>query len=315
MSSDIDSALTTRGFVTRPQLLDCGHDDRAIQTMRKGGQLVWIGPGLYAGPGYAALGDEDRHRLRCHAVATRFEGKVAFSHHTAAILHRIDVWGLPLEQLHVTRLDDGRGRAQAKVRHHVSALDENEIEEVDGLLVVKPGRCVWDVAIAGPREAALVIADAALHLGFTNDDELVELTRRHAHWRGAGRAKITLSLADGSSESPGETRSRYLFREAGLPRPVPQFTIFNEDGSHLATVDFAWPEFRHLAEFDGMKKYARSNDLAGEKVREDKVRRLAWGMTRIIWSQLAPGLRRLLARDLLDAMKQSQRLYGPLAPS
>jgi len=307
MHSEIASALSTRGFVTRPQLLDCGYDDRAIQNVRNLGILVRIGPGLYAGAGYAELSPEAQHRLRCRAVATRFDGRIVFSHQSAAVLHEIAVWGLPLDYLQVTRLDDGRGRKQANVVHHVSDLADDEITEIDGLLVVTPGRCVWDVAVRGPREPALVIADSALHLGLTSEDELVAISRRHRHWRGAGKARITLTLADPAAESPGETRSRYLFREAGLPTPIAQFEIFAEDGSHLATVDFAWPEFRHLAEFDGLKKYSSANDLA----REDRVRRLAWGLSRIVWSQLSPGQRRLLARDLLDAMKQSLRLYGP----
>lgn len=313
MTSDLERHLTDHGFITRRQALDSGYNDKAIARMTHGGPWITIGPGLYAGPAYAALTPEHQHLVRCRAVATRFGDAVVFSHHTAALLLGIDVWGLNLDAVHVTRLDTGRGRGQAGVKHHVADLADDEIIEVGGLLVTTATRAVWDVAIASGREQALVIADSALHRGLTDEDALVATADAHRHWRGAGRARITLSLADGAAESPGETRSRFLFRDNGLPTPVLQFKIYDEDGVLIARVDFAWPEFRHLGEFDGFSKYGSTNDLAAEKVREDRLRALAWGVTRMIWSQLSPGLRRTLAEDLYAAMKQSQRLYGHAA--
>lgn len=313
MPDDIAGLLAFQGFVTRPQLLDLRYTDRSIQALRRQKLLLRIGPGLYAGAPYHLLTVEEQHRIRCRAVATRFVGKVAFTHQSAAIIHGIDVWGLPLEHLHITRLDTGRGRHQAGVAHHVAELPDSELTEIDGLLVATPARCVWEIAVRSTREPALVVADSALHRGLVDEDELERLSRKYTVWRGAGKAKVTLSLADGRAESPGETRARHLFHETGLPRPVPQFKVYGIDGRLLAIVDFAWPEFRHLTEFDGLKKYGVGTDLAKEKAREDSLRSLSWGMTRLIWAQLSPGSRRAVAEELAQAMKRSARLYGPLA--
>lgn len=313
MRLDIETHLHTHEFVTRPQLLDTGYDDRSIARLVRAETLCRIGPGLYAGSSYRRLRPEQQHILRCRAIATRFPDAVAFSHHSAALLHGADVWGIDLRKVHVTRLDTGRGRHQAGVAHHVAELPERELVEMDGLLVTNPTRTVWDVAVSQPREQGVVIADSMLHRGLTDDDALRRMAHTYTAWRGSRRARVTLTFSDGRSESVGESRSRLMFRDYGIPRPVLQFRVYDENGVLVGINDFAWLEFRHLGEFDGMMKYGSVEALAREKAREDALRSLGWGMTRLIWSQLDPAQRRQAAEHLLDAMKQSRRLYGPIA--
>jgi very-short-patch-repair endonuclease len=58
-------------------------------------------------------------------------------------------------------------------------------------------------------------------------------------------------LADGLAESPQETRLRLLFRRTGLPAPVAQFRVFDEEG-FVARVDFAYPDLKIAVEYDGL---------------------------------------------------------------
>lgn len=313
MHPDLDQLLADRGFLTRPEVLEHGVGDRVLTAAVRDGALLRIGVGLYAPPEHARLRPEDQHAVRCHAVATRFNGTVVFSHHSAAILQGASVWGVDLDHVHVTRLDTGRGRRQAGVAHHVAALVEDDVTSVDGLLVTRSARTAWDVAIRETTESGLVIVDSMLHLGLTDDEELLREARSHAHWRRARHAKLTFTLSDARSESAGESRSRYLMREFRLPRPDLQVPIHDEDGELVGISDFGWREHRHLGEFDGMLKYQTGHDLAREKVREDAIRRLGWGMTRIIWPQLAGARRRVIAAELRARMEESRRQYGHLA--
>ncbi|GAA1746983.1 type IV toxin-antitoxin system AbiEi family antitoxin domain-containing protein [Aeromicrobium alkaliterrae] len=310
MHPDLDHLVRDRGFITRPDVLARGIDDRVLSHAVRDGTLLRIGVGLYAGPEFARLRPEEQHALRCHAIATRFDGAVAFSHQSAAILHGAATWGVDLAHVHVTRLDDGRGRHQAGVAHHVARLDDSDVIEVDGLLVTTPARTAWDVAVRETTESGLVIVDSLQHLGLTDEDQLLREARSHSDWRRARHAKLALTLSDERAESAGESRARYLMWEFKLPRPQLQVEVRDEDGELVGKSDFGWWEYRHLAEFDGMLKYQTGRDLAHEKVREDGVRRLMWGMSRMIWGDLEGGRRRGTAVGLLAAMEQSRRLYG-----
>lgn len=62
----MDNALTAvadaRGFLTRPEVLDCGYDDQLIREALRTGEWVRIGPGLYApGPAYRRMRPEEQH--------------------------------------------------------------------------------------------------------------------------------------------------------------------------------------------------------------------------------------------------------------
>ena len=94
-----------------------------------------------------------------------------------------------------------------------------------------------------------------------------------------------LRLADGRSESVGETRARYLVWSQGLPPPEVNYPIFDEHGARWPRVDLAWPEFGLFLEFDGKVKYERllkegesaSDVVFREKQREDMICRLTGG--------------------------------------
>lgn len=318
MHHDIEAHLSVHGFVTRPQILDCGFDDRAISAALRAGELARIGPGLYAaGPLYRSLDTSAKHLLRAKAASRRLGSEVVFSHQTAALIHDLPVWGVDLDHIQGTRLDDGRGRHQAGVAHHTSRLDPSDIGEVDGLLVVSPARAVWDLAVAESTESGLVTADAALNRGLVDDDDLRSEAVNHADWRRARHAKMTLSLTDSGAESPGETRVRWAFRVAGLPRPETQIEVFDDSGALVGRSDLGWREARHLVEFDGMLKYratagdpeAASRAVQAEKRREDAIRSLGWGVSRVVWSELSGQVRIAMLHRVRRDLERSRRYF------
>jgi len=309
MHSDVSCHLDLSGFITRPEILAHGFDDRMIAACLRQGSLRRIGPGLYTDARYDEMSPADKHVLRCHAVATRFPDAVAFTHQSAALIHGLPLWGASLDRVHVTRLDSGRGRRQAGVTHHVGGMMLDECAIVDGLPVSNLPRTIWDLACSESTETALVTIDAALQQRRVTHRDLFAIADRYATWRGSRHAKVALALSDEKAESPGESRTRWAFHVGRLPPPVSQFKVFDDNGELVGIADFAWPEFRHLGEFDGLMKYGSTSDLAREKAREDRLRALGWGMTRVIWSQLAPALQPVLISDLRQAMEQSRRQF------
>jgi hypothetical protein len=90
------------------------------------------------------------------------------------------------------------------------------------------------------------------------------------------------------------------------------------DGRLIGITDFAWPEYCHLGEFDGKRKYTRDLEadedpgevVFREKRREDDLRREGAGMSRLIWRDIAPPHRPETVRRVRSEMETSARLYG-----
>ena len=80
----------------------------------------------------------------------------------------------------------------------------------------------------------------------------------------------------------------------GIPAPQLQWEVRSEHGQWIATVDFAWPERRTVAEFDGEVKYGRllrpgqkpGDVVFAEKQREDAIRDRRWGVVRWCWDDI-----------------------------
>lgn len=134
---------------------------------------------------------------------------------------------------------------------HAARLDPDEIVVVAGVRVTSVARTVLDVARSLPFDAALVVADAALHRHLVTREELAIASDRAERRRGTPGASRVLAFADPGSMSVGETRSRIALRDAGLPAPVLQWPVVTGAGVVLGEVDFAWPGLRTVAEFDG----------------------------------------------------------------
>ena len=220
--------------------------------------------------------------------------RVALSHHSAAAAEGLDLWDVPLDQVHVTRLDGGAGRTEGDVRHHEGLVLDSDLVEVEGVRAVRPVRAALESASLSGLERGLVTVDSGLRAGLFSP---VDLAAQHAlmqSWPGSQHLHLVTRLADGRSGSVGESRSRYFFYAHRLPAPQLQFEVY--DGSALAGIsDFAWPALGMLGEFDGRIKYGRllhpgedpGDAVFREKRREDLLRRLTgWRMVRLVWADL-----------------------------
>jgi hypothetical protein len=252
-----------------------------------------------------------RHVVRAHAVRRTTPGAFAFSHVTASILHGIDVWGVDLTVVHLTRLDRGPARRQADVRHHVGALTDDEVMTVDGLLVTTPARAVTETAFTTGVEPGLVTANSALHQDLCTEEQVWEIFDRCAHWPGSQPAQITFRLMDRRAETVGESRSMYLFFRQGVPAPELQWEVW-DGGILVARTDFVWKKYKLFGEFDGKGKYLRpfrEGDSPGEvvfseKTREDYLRRLTgYGCIRFGWVDLSRPVQ--TARSILQMMHRA----------
>ncbi|WP_372594605.1 hypothetical protein [Actinotalea sp.] len=242
------------------------------------------GPKRPAGPAPSAAADSwaEVHRralARIAAVDAQLTVRHVVSHESAALL-----WGLPLigdgAVVHVIQsVAPHRGRGD--VRRHRQHLGEDEVVELDGRRVTSLARTIADCACSLPARDGLVLADSALRLGLDRE-RCDEMLRRRVGQRGVRRAIEVLSLADDGAESPGESRLRHVLLRAGLPAPQTQVLVETDDGP--AWGDLGWPEWRVLAEYDGVAKYTAESTAAAavlrERRREVAIERQGWRVLR-----------------------------------
>jgi len=294
-SHGLQALTATRPFFLRSEALEQGHTDKSLRGLVRDGVLRRVRHGTYVLEElWAGLDGDQRHVLLGSAAMARLNG-VALSHVTAALTHGMEVWGLDLTLVHVTRTDGGSGRTEAGVKHHECFSTDADLIEVDGLVVVAPARAALETALLGGVEKGLVTVDSGLRKCLFTLDDLDHHAQLMSHWPGALPLQLVRRLANPQSGSVAESRCLHLFWSLALPAPVSQFPVYDATGAFIGRVDFAWPEQRLIVEFDGAIKYdglLRPGETANqvvirEKRREDRLRAAGWTVIRLCWADLA----------------------------
>ena len=250
---------------------------------------------------------ESRALARIRATELVRPGTV-FSHLSAAL-----VWGLPivatrLQVPHSVVSPSGGGRSRNGLIRHTIGVPA-DIRRVDGLWVTTPHDTVLHVASSSRPETSVPILDAAFarqdwgldRNGLLRAAELLPASE------GPVRASWALRFADARSGSPGESLSRVSIWRHRLPAPDLQCRFADSRGL-IGIVDFYWPEFGLVGEFDGLGKYFRDELMNGrdaasvvvdEKRRENRLRAVDLRVARWEWSDALAGAP--LRRILMDA--------------
>jgi hypothetical protein len=222
MADELRSICDENGIFLRREAIDLGYGDRALTRSLKAGQIHRLRHGAYVFSDSWQLADEqDRHLLRARAVLRTARAQVALSHTTALIVMGAPLWDLPLDDVHVTRLDGRAGRREAGIAQHRGRVLPGDITQIDGLPVTSPVRTALDMTRIADVEHCLVPMNWLLHTK--------ALTKSEMRARAPGMnlsprtlaTDLSIRVADGRLESPGESRCSYLFWRGGLPRPYP----------------------------------------------------------------------------------------------
>ncbi|WP_370617259.1 type IV toxin-antitoxin system AbiEi family antitoxin domain-containing protein [Mumia sp. Pv 4-285] len=306
------------GYFTTAEARDHGYGPGLLRAARARGGITKVRYGAWApATSYERLTVTEQYAVRCLAVADKLGPGAVLTHHSAIAVRRLPLVAVDLSVVHVTRLDQRNGRTIAGVQFHEGSIPDGEVSDVDGRPVSGLARAVWESASLAHVRSGVVLMDAALQRGLVDRDQLERAEGRHRGWRGSPRASAALAFADGRAESPGESLGRWMFHVFDLPKPELQYDVFNEDGVFLGRADYAWPEWRHLGEFDGLRKYLRpykegddaSAVVVAEKRREELMCGQRYGMSRLIWNEVFT-LDRRVAGAVRAQLKQSRRLFG-----
>lgn len=283
-----------------PFLAEHGHAVTSVEARRLGltandlrglvrrRRLERVSQGAYIDHRHASTGGSVRHLAVVRAILRHRVGQVGASHTSAAVVLGLPVLRQDLGQVHVARrsgTQDGR-RHDAFTLHRCPGSDA--FTTVQGLDVVVPALAVIQTTLAVGVRSGIAVADAALRAHQVTHEELHDWLDRLGRTPGLGAARHVVQLASSTAESPGESLTRLVLHELGLA-VIPQFRLAEEDGLVVARVDFFLPELGVVVEFDGMVKYGGAEGpeaLAAEKLREDRIRALGYGVVRLTWADV-----------------------------
>lgn len=220
-------------------------------------------------------------------------GAWAASHVTAAV-----VWGLPVLADALDRVHVVHARPVGSVRRHDAFTVHTcpgtaYLVDRAGLPTVTPDVAVAGTALLGPLHSGVMAADAALRHGFCTPASMQAAVDRCTRVTGVGRARRVLAAADPSAQSPGESWLRLILVDLGH-RVVTQHLLRDDQGL-IGYVDFYLADLGVVVEFDGKVKYqgvlpdglSPSDAVLAERARERRIRKLGYGVARVVWGELS----------------------------
>lgn len=313
MEPRLRKIISDHGCFTRHEALMLGYHDHAIAMLVKSGAWVRVRRGAYVlGDDWAVLTSNGRYAVLCRAALRQARTDVVLSHISSANEHGAPLWDMDLTQVHLTRADARAGRAEAGIVQHRGRLEPGDVLHCDGIATMSATRTALELTTVLDVEHALVEIDHLLHRELTTPALLRERYASMTEWPRTLTTDLVLRLADGRSESVGETRARYLCWAQHLPAPIPNYAIRDANGREIARVDLAWPALGVFLEFDGRVKYEErrregetvTDCVLREKARESLICELtSWRCIRVVWADLyrpdetAARIRRLFATD------------------
>lgn len=130
------------------------------------------------------------------------------------------------------------------------------------------------------------LGDEFLRRDLFSREALAEMVADSRKQRGIRRVRQALDLLDACSESPRESITRVLLWEGGLPAPIPNLNIYDDDGAFLARGDLVYEDLRVILEYDGEHHLARQQQ-ASDADRRHKLEIHGWMVVTIVPRDLA----------------------------
>jgi Protein of unknown function (DUF559) len=273
------------------------------------GVLVPVGHGTYtraavAGRVASEPGGEQALRL-ASVLAVAGPGDVG-SHHTAALIHGLELLGQWPLVVAVTRPPGGSKKSRSGVNAHIAALPPEHVVERRGIRVTSVARTVVDLARTSSFRSGVVVADSALRGKQASRAELQAVITDCVRWPGIGQAKLVVEFADGRSESVLESISRVAFRDQGLPAPELQVWVGGDEDGVIGRADFLWRRYRTVGEADGAVKYQDTARAISQLRRDAHLRAAGFEVVHFTWDEIVrtPGR---VAASLREAFSRGGR--------
>jgi Protein of unknown function (DUF559) len=278
------------GIVKAGELLAAGLSWPGLRSLVRRGVLVQVGWGVYAPAepaAVAARGPAGKYALRAAAALTAVGPAAVASHHSAALIHGLDLFGRQAAAVAVTRPPGVSGSRTARpgICLHIAALPAGHVTVRSGVPVTSVARTAADLARTSSFQAGVTVTDSALRGGTVSEAELHAVLTTCGRWPGIQRARQVVAFSDARSESVLESISRVAFHDQGLPPPVLQAWV-GDAGEVIGRADFLWRAHRTIGEADGAIKYADPSRAMAQLHRDARLRQAGFEVVHFTWDEI-----------------------------
>jgi len=294
--SDILDAVRKVRVASAAEWHAAGLTPAQSRSLVRSGDLIRVWHGVYAtrpAVEWAKASPARGHALLAMAARTALGGDSVVSHHSAALIHGLDLFPQASGPVTLTRPPTRRcNRLKSDgVVFHAAELPAEHVTTLLGVRVTTVPRTVVDLARVSSFMSAVVTADSALRAGvstsradFTTKEALMAACDACAGWPGIRQARRAVDFSDPRAESALESCARVIFHEHGLDPPGLQFTVTGSDFRY--SVDFYWAEHRVVAEADGKMKYSDPQRAIRQLDRDQRLRDLGYKVVHFTWREL-----------------------------
>jgi len=309
----VDVFAANGGVASARQLGAVGVSTWLLNRLTRRGLVVRSRRGVYAIGSLAEKAKADPAQLHSLQVATVIavtKRDWVASHHSAAIIHGLDLLEHPPDNLiAVTTANRGTGNwnTYKGVRVHAAKLPPAHVTMRSGVPCTSVARTVVDLARCSSFIQGVVVADSALHGGMTTKPKLDAVLTHCARWPGTQGARRAVEFSDGRSESVLESAARVIFHEHGLAPPDLQVWVGSQQDPRIGRVDFLWAEHRTIAEADGKGKYKDQGLAVRQLQRDTRLRDAGFEVVHFTWAEIFYEPERVIAR-ILAAFDRAARL-------
>jgi very-short-patch-repair endonuclease len=211
---------------------------------------------------YVVVQATDDIDLRAAALGLVIPTTAVVTDRTAAWLHGVSILprSAPYRPPPISVFQTSGTRVRRpEVDGGTRTLKPEDIAVVNGIRVTTPLRTAMDLGRLLWRFDAIAALDAFLRLGVPREEMTAELDRFKGY-RGICQLRLLLPIADGRSESVGESALRLHWYDALLPPPEPQLWVQDDVGVDVYRLDLTLPELRYAAEYDGEEHHGAEQE-------------------------------------------------------
>lgn len=259
---------------TLRQAQEYGVSRRTLRSLLAQGLVRRVTHGVYA-----VAQAPNTIEFRARALRLVVSPSAVVTDRTAAWLHGVDLLPRSAQSIEpaISMFQKPGTRARrGGVDSGERQLGKTDVVVIHGVSATTKLRTACDLGRLLWRFDALAALDQFLALGVGHDELLVEVNRFKGY-RGVVQLRSLAPIADPRAESVAESALRLHWYDAGLPKPEPQWWVFNGLGVGLFRLDLALPEALFACEYDGVEFHSSEED------RGDDANRRAWLESQRSW--------------------------------
>jgi hypothetical protein len=261
---------------------------------------------------YVAAQVQDSIMLRLQSLELVVPPDVVVTDWTSCWLHT----GLlpPNDHLSIPTVCAFRPAGRDRLRNRLCSSGERTFSPEDlmtmgALTVTTPLRTAWDLGRLAHRDLAMGALDQLLRYGGFPLAELVGGVERFKRGRGVIQLRELAPLADGRSESSGESTLRLRWLDLpSLPAPTPQVPV-TVGGVEVYRLDLGVPELHYACEYDGEAAHGETQRRHDEFRREDLRQRFDWDVDAVRRINVY-GAKRDIEQILYEGIDRARRASG-----